>query len=134
MNKIIKFFEKDQFAAMCGIKLIEARPGYALARVNISEDHLNAVRIVQGGLIFTLADLAFAAAINSYGQVAVSISSNISYFKSARGGELLAEAKEVSVNQKLANYDIEIFDENKELIAKFNGTAYIKKEQIDFEK
>lgn len=133
MEKIIRFFEKDRYASFSDIELVEVTPGYAVAKVEITDKHMNAVNIVQGGLIFTLADFAFAAASNSYGQVAVSINSNISFFKSARSGVLTAEAKEIASNQKLASYDVDIFDEDRGLIAKFNGTVYIKKDRIDFE-
>ena len=132
-DKIKKFFEKDQFAAYIGAKLIEVKPGYAVATIEISDKHLNAVHIVQGGVIFTLADFAFAAASNSHGYVSLGINVNISYFKSsAKGTTLTAEAKEVSRNKKLANYDVDIFNEDRDLIARFNGTAYIKKDKIEF--
>jgi acyl-CoA thioesterase len=50
-NKIIEFFEKDRFAAYNGIKLIEVKPGYAVAKMEITENHLNGIDVVQGGAI-----------------------------------------------------------------------------------
>ena len=58
----VDFFKKDHFAMDAGIELKEAKPGYAVACVNVIEKHLNAGGVVQGGLLFTLADLAIAAA------------------------------------------------------------------------
>lgn len=133
MNSMISFFEKDRFAAFVGIKLVEVEPGYAVAKMEITDKHLNAVDVVQGGAIFTLADFAFAAASNSYGQVSLAINVNISFFRSSKGRILIAEAKEISANKKLASYNVDIFDENKELIARFNGMVYRKKDKIKLE-
>jgi len=132
-NKIKEFLKKDRFAEFIGIELVEVKPGYALAKIEITDKHLNAINIVQGGVTFTLADYAFAAASNSHGKVAVGINVNISYFQSPKGKVLTAEAKEISVNSKLASYDVAVYDEERNLVAQFNGMVYRKKEQIVFE-
>ncbi|MDS1030894.1 PaaI family thioesterase [Bacillota bacterium LX-D] len=130
-DKIIKFFARDQFAAHVGIKLLKVQPGYAEAQMEITDKHLNGINIVQGGAIFTLADFAFAAASNAQGQVTVGINANIAYFKPPKGKLLLAEAKEISLSRKIACYEVDIFDENKEHIAKFNATGYRKEKNIE---
>lgn len=129
-NDIMSYFEKDRFAAFIGIKLVDVKPGYAKAKIEITERHLNAVNIVQGGVIFTLADFAFAAASNSYAQLALGINANISYFKPPKGKILTAEAKEISATKKIANYNVDILDETMEIIARFTGTAYRKNDKI----
>lgn len=131
-NNLIDFFERDKFAAYVGIKLVEVRPGYAVAKLEISNKHLNPENIVQGGVTFTLADFTFAAAANSYGQVSLSINASISYFQPPKGKFLMAVAKEVSTSNKLTSYNVDIFDENEDLIARFMGTAYRKNEKVDF--
>jgi acyl-CoA thioesterase len=127
----MNYFEKDRFAAFVGIKLVEVKPGYAKANMEITDKHLNAANIVQGGVIFTLADFAFAAASNSYGQVSLGINANISYFQPPKGRILIAEAKEISANKKIASYNVDIVDENKEVIASFTGMVYRKKDKIE---
>lgn len=77
----VDFFKKDHFAMDAGIELKEAKPGYAVACVNVIEKHLNAGGVVQGGLLFTLADLAIAAAAN-VGLLAFSIQSDIRFLSS----------------------------------------------------
>ncbi|AZO96408.1 PaaI family thioesterase [Halocella sp. SP3-1] len=127
MNKEIdKYVKNDRFAEYTGIKLIKVDKGYALARLEITDKHLNGVNIVQGGAIFTLADYAFAAASNSKGSVTLGINANISYFKPAQGKLLIAEAREISSSRKLCNYKVDIYDESNDLIAGFNATGYIK--------
>lgn len=127
---IEKFLEGDRFAQLCGIELLEVSPGTARARMHITDAHLNGVRIAHGGAIFALADFAFAAASNSHGTVAVGINVSISYLQAARTGALIAEAREVSRNSKLASYTVEIRDDNSTLIALFQGMVYRKPDPI----
>ena len=95
------FFEKDRFAKNAGIQLLEVSPGFARAQMKIGENHLNAVGVVQGGAMFTLADFAFAVASNSHGRVALAIQTEISFFKSVTSGVLTAVAREISLHNKL---------------------------------
>ena len=76
------FFKNDLFAENTGVVLLEVRKGYSKAKLEIKPEHLNAGARTQGGAIFTLADLALAAAANSHGTLAFSLSS--SYYFSAR--------------------------------------------------
>ncbi len=132
MQKFKDYFLKDNFAAANGIKLIECSPGKAKAEVTIEEKHLNGAGITHGGLLFTLADFAFAAAVNSFGFVTLSINAAVSYFAKSKQGKLVAEAKIISRSSKLITCDINIYDEKNELISNFKGTAYITKEKIDY--
>jgi len=127
---IRKFFKNDKFAEHVGIELLEVSRGGAKAKMEIKDYHLNTLKTVQGGAIFTLADLVFAAASNSYGTVAVSINANISYLKAARTGTLIAEAKEVSRNPKLATYTVHVTDADGDIIAIFQGMVYRKKTEL----
>ena len=128
-----KQFDKDQFAKSNGIKLIEASPGYAKASMEVTENHHNSVGIVHGGAMFTLADFAFAVASNSHGRVALAIDAEISFFKAVSIGTLTAVAKEISLNNKLGTYLVELINEKEESIAHFKGTVYRKKDTLDFD-
>jgi acyl-CoA thioesterase len=120
----LKYLENDRFAALAGIKLVRAEPGFAVARMEITENHLNGVNRVQGGAIFTLADFAFAAASNSGGIVTLGINVNISYFKSPKGKVITAEAKEISSGRKICGFNVDIFDEDKVLVARVSALGY----------
>jgi acyl-CoA thioesterase len=127
-----EFFRRDQFAACCGIELLDVSPGGAKVSMTVEERHLNGLRTVHGGAIFTLADFAFAVACNSHGTVAVALNVNISFVKAGNlGTTLYAEAKEVSRNHKIGTYDIRVTDSNGDLIATFQGMAYRKKETLE---
>ena len=128
-NESIKqHFEKDRFAAETGIRLIELRSGFAKAYLQLEQRHLNSVGIVQGGAIFTLADFAFAAASNSGGKVAVAINTTLSFLKATQTGTLHAEATEISRTRRLSVCTVRITNDAEELVALFQGTAYIKDE------
>lgn len=132
MDRFLDFFKKDRFANLVGIELLEVSNGSARARLEIKPHHLNAVGIVHGAAIFSLADLAFAMASNSHGNVAVAVNVSISYMKAASKGILYADATEVSRNPKLASYTIRITDDHNDLIAIFQGMVYRKKEKNIF--
>jgi acyl-CoA thioesterase len=128
MNESSKrIVENDRFAAYTGIELVKAEPGYALTRLEVSEKHLNGVNFVQGGVLFTLADYAFAAACNEAGVPTLGINASISYIKAPRGKVITAEAKKISATNRLCNYVINVYDENKELAAQMTATGYMKR-------
>jgi acyl-CoA thioesterase len=116
----------DRFAAANGIKLVEVGEGRARTRMRVRPEHLNGARVVQGGAIFTLADLAFAAACNSHGTVALALDVSITFARAATKGTLTAEAREVALSRKVSVVNVEVRDGRGELVAAFRGTAYRK--------
>jgi len=72
----------------------EVRLGFARTEMTVEPRHLNSVGILQGGALFTLADLAFAVASNSHGVVAVACQADVTWFKAVRSGKLAAVAEE----------------------------------------
>jgi acyl-CoA thioesterase len=128
---IKEFLSHDKFAAFIGIELLEAENGCAKAKLEIKDEHLNAASMAHGGAIFTLADLALAAASNSHGNIALSISNNILFVKASGRGILFADARETSRNDKIATYNISITNEKGELIAEFQGMVYRKNLAIE---
>ncbi|HHU86790.1 MAG: PaaI family thioesterase [Pelotomaculaceae bacterium] len=120
-----KRLAKDAFARLLGIELTEIRPGYASATLKVTPDLLNGEGLTHGGAIFGLADLVFAAASNSHGNLALALNVNISFLKATRGGAVLtAVAREESLTRKTGLYRLEVRDENGELIALAEGLAY----------
>jgi acyl-CoA thioesterase len=125
-----RFFSRDRYAALTGIKIIEVGLGYCKASLTIQDKHLNAANVVQGGAIFTLADFAFAIASNSHGQLALAVNANISFLNSKSSGTLFATATELGEPKRLGVYDVIITDELGEIIARFNGMVYRKKQNL----
>ena len=130
---IKEFFKKDIFAMEAGIELLETGNGTARARMEILPKHLNGGGVCQGGAIFTLADLAFAAATNSHAQLTFSIQANIQFFKSESHGYLYADAKEIFSHGRLASAEVRVTNENGELVAMFNSMGYNKGIPLPFD-
>jgi acyl-CoA thioesterase len=130
LENLKRFLGGDQFARLCHVELVEVAPGRARARMELRPCHWNGLGIAQGGAVFTLADLAFAAASNSHGTIAVAANVSITFMKAVKEGVLWAEAREISKNFKLGSYTIEVRDDQGELVALFQGLAYRKKDKI----
>mgnify|MGYP000724638932 CR=1 FL=1 len=128
------FNSKDFLARNLGMRIVALEKGYAKAVLEVKEEHKNGIGIVHGGALFSLADFAFAAASNSHGWSAVAINASIAYHKAVEQGTLTALAKELSLNFKLASYEVSIFDQSEELCASFQGTVYRSKKQLEIEK
>jgi len=128
MKDIKEFISKnDIFAIHCGIRLLEVSQGASTAKMVVQDKHLNGLKLVHGGAIFTLADLAFAAAANSREQVAVGINATVSYIRPAGTGNILyARAREIFTTRTLSGYNVDVENEAGELIATFQGTAFKK--------
>lgn len=128
-----EFFKKDLFATNAGIELIEVREGYGKAELIIREEHLNAGGRTQGGAIFTLADLALAAAANSHGTLAFSLSSNITFLRASGTGDILtAVAQERYIGRSTGHYQIDVTNQRNELIATFESSVFRKDQQVPF--
>lgn len=128
-----EFFENDRFAMEAGIQLIEVRPGYGKAQMTVTPSHLNAGNTTQGGAIFTLADLALAAAANSHGKLALSLGSSIHFFRTSGPGDVLtAEAQEKYIHKRTGYYQVEVTNQDGELIASFDATVYRKDNDLPF--
>ena len=122
-----EFFKRDRFEVLAGCELLEIREGYARARMTVEEHHLNGGDFCQGGAIFTLADLAFAAAVNSHLVLTVSTSSNITYFRSVPlGATVYAEARELVDHHRMPYAKVRITDEQGRLVAIFTSGGYRK--------
>jgi acyl-CoA thioesterase len=84
----------DRASAALGIEVVEHAPGYALARMTVRDDMVNGHDLAHGGLVFALADTAFACACNGWGPVTVAAGADITFVRPAHRGDLL-EAEEV---------------------------------------
>lgn len=121
--------ETDRFMAHLGAKLEAIEPGYSRVSLMVTEEMLNFHGMTHGGLVFSLGDMAFAAASNSHGQSAVALNVSISFLKATNVGDyLIAEAKEQQAKGPTALYDITVkAQQTGELIAKSQAMVYRKK-------
>ncbi|MDR0962718.1 MAG: PaaI family thioesterase [Mediterranea sp.] len=128
-----EFFKNDRFATNAGIELLEVREGYGKAQLVVTTEHLNAGGRTQGGAVFTLADLALAAAANSHGTLAFSISSHITFLRGSGIGDVLtAEARERYIGRTTGYYQIDVTNDRGELIASFESNVFRKSDVLPF--
>lgn len=133
LEAIRRWFDKEPFAKMMGMRLAEISPGYALVELKLTEQMMNIFGTTHGGAVFSLIDGAFEVAANSYGTVAVALNVNVSYINpSAFGDTLQAEAKEVSRSRRISTYLIQVKNDRGELIASCQAMAYRKKDPLPF--
>jgi acyl-CoA thioesterase len=93
--------------------------------MTVRNDMCNGHRTCHGGLIFSLADSAFAAACNSYNESNVAAAASIDFLAPAReGDELVAEASEVWRSGRTGIYEIKVINQRGELIALFRGRSH----------
>ena len=100
----------------------------------MEERHLNGGGVCQGGAIYTLADIAFAAVTNSHGILSLGLSNTITFLKSAQLGDTItAECTELLNHHKLPYCDIKITNQHGELLAVMTGLAYRMKKDFPFD-
>lgn len=115
----------DHFSRWIGIIIDEHIEGYCRLRFTVRQEMLNGFGIAHGGILFSVADSAFAFACNSRGLLSVALDANISFVRPAKAGDILVvEAKELHSGNKTGFYDVCITDTTGETIALFRGTAY----------
>ena len=125
---------QDSFAASIGAQLTEIREGYAKAELTVTERHLNGANVCQGGVMYTLADLAFAGVANCHGTLTLGISNTITFLHSAQlGDHLTAECTELLDHRKLPYCDIKVTNQNGELLAAVTGLAYRMRRDFPFD-
>lgn len=94
--------------------------------MKIEDRHLNGLDVAHGGVLFTLADYAFAIASNSGGRTSTGIQASMSFLAPVLAGTVLwASIREISRRKTLSVYEIELRNEtNGEPVALFTGTAF----------
>ncbi len=117
----------DQFALFIGAQLVSVEEGRAVARLTVDKHHLNGAGVCMGGVLFTLADWAFAAAANSHNILTLTTGANMTYISSAKAGDVLtAEAIEVANHHRLPYAEVRITNQAGTLIAVYTASGYRK--------
>jgi acyl-CoA thioesterase len=121
---------KDAYANWLGATIEAIEQGYSRVSLVVTESMLNFHGMTHGGLLFSLGDIAFAAASNSHGQTAVALNVATSFLRATGVGDhLVAEAKEVHLGGATALYDIVVIETNSgQLVAKSQATVYRKRD------
>ncbi|MEJ2271804.1 MAG: PaaI family thioesterase [Candidatus Bathyarchaeota archaeon] len=114
----------DYFRNLLGINVIDVKDGYSKMSLKVKKEHTNIAGFTHGGVIFSLADCAFAEAVNFGEKKAVAIQVSINYLRPTSEGDLLtAEATTISDTRTLALCSVIVRKEMKD-VAIFSGLAY----------
>lgn len=124
LEESIELFSNDVYATrQTGVRITHVSERFARCEMEIADHHRNALGSVMGGALFTLADLAFAAAANHNGLHWVSASSSINYLSPVRDGVVTAEAKCLKEGRQICVYNIEILDSHGKKVAYVTTTG-----------
>ena len=126
LERAREFFKNDIFASeQTGIEIVSARDGYAKCSLKITDKHKNALGHVMGGVIFTMADYAFAIASNFEHPTTVTQTSQIVYLSSPKGAVLYAETEQIKSGKKTCVYKITVSDDTGAQIAYVTTTGIV---------
>ena len=105
-----------------GIRIEEARAGYARLSMEVRADMLNGHRTAHGGMVFALADTAFAYVCNGRNERTVAAQASIVFLGSAEAGEtLIAEGEEVAQSGRSGVTRVSVNTADGRAVAEFTG-------------
>ena len=115
----------DKASPALGMEIVAVAPGRATLAMTVGPTMVNGLDVCHGGLIFTLADSAFAYACNSYNKNTVASACHIDFLAPAKEGDILeAEAVEQSLSGRTGVYDVTIRTRSGKVVALFRGKSY----------
>jgi acyl-CoA thioesterase len=115
----------DLFSQWMGIRVLEVKEGYAKIQMILREEMVNGFGMIHGGIVFSLADSAFAFACNSRNNLSVALDTNITFTKTSKPGDVLsAEANELHNGRNTGLYLITVLNQDGDQIALFKGTCF----------
>lgn len=124
-------FATDAASRSLGMRIEAVKPGFARLRMTVRDDMVNGHGICHGGIVFALADSAFAVACNTYNSTTVAAAASIDFLAATRvNDELTAEARELWRSKRSGIYEISICNQRGEPIALFRGRSHCTGGQI----
>ena len=124
-------YANDAASNALGIQIDVQEAGRAVARMIVREDMVNGFDVCHGGLLFTLADTAFAFACNGYDDLTFAAAASIDFLRPARlGDELRALAREDYRGTKSGFYTVEVRNQRDKVVAMFRGRSASRGEAL----
>jgi len=118
------YFVNDRFASTNGVQLDELTEDGCVCHVDLTDNCLNALGGVMGGIIFTLADFAFAVSSNNVHEGTVAIDVSIQFLSAAKGSRLTARSVCVKDGRTTCVYQVTVTDDTGRNVALFTGTGF----------
>jgi acyl-CoA thioesterase len=122
---VAHMLEHDRFSQWLGIQLLDIKEGYCKIQMQLREEMVNGFGIIHGGILFSLADSAFAFACNNRNNLSVALDVSITFTKPAQPGDTVtAEAKELHHGKQTGLYLITLTNQHHQQLALFKGTCF----------
>jgi acyl-CoA thioesterase len=120
-----RMLSRDEYSKWLGIELMEVKAQFAKIRMTVREEMVNGFGVAHGGIVFSLADSAFAFACNSNGEIAVAVDCLVSLPAAVRAGDVLtATAQEETATNRLGFTAVTVVNQFGTTVGHFRGTAY----------
>ncbi|WP_438353423.1 hydroxyphenylacetyl-CoA thioesterase PaaI [Microbacterium sp. CJ88] len=124
MTELRRMLRDDRTFAALGMRLEVDEPGRAVLSMRVREDMTNGFAITHGGMVFALADTAFAVACNEDDRVTVAGGADITFLRSTVVGDTLtATAVRRVLSGRTGIYDVTVTDAAGEPVAEFRGRS-----------
>jgi acyl-CoA thioesterase len=115
-------YRADLASQSLGIEIVDVAPGRVQLAMAVRADMLNGHGMCHGGIVFALADSAFAFACNSHGDPMVAAGASIEFLApTPRGERVTATAVEVSRSARHGIYDVAVATAAGAILAHFRG-------------
>lgn len=121
-----EFFGDDGYVKLSGIELVYLTEEKAVVRAEIKPHHLNANGCVQGGMLYTIADFAFAVLENYLHPSTVTQNGQITYLRPAFTSRLTATAVETERAGHCTVSQVTVRGENGEVLCVCNFNGFVK--------
>jgi len=118
------YFAGDRFAMTNGMEIVSVSNDRCVCKCLIREDHKNAMGRVMGGVIFTLADFAFAVCDTNVHMPSTGMDADIRFLSAPKGNELIAEAHIVKSGRTTTIVQVEVTDDLGTKVALLTGTGF----------
>lgn len=126
-----KMWAGDKASKALGMKIEIRKAGAAAANMQVRDDMVNGFDICHGGMLFALADTAFAFACNAYDRVTFAASASIEFVRPAMLGDTLrATASEEYRGSRSAYYLVKVENQDGDVVALFRGRAVSRDEPV----
>jgi acyl-CoA thioesterase len=130
VTELRPMMQRDLASAALGMVVERDEPGESVVSMRVRDDMTNGFAITHGGMVFALADTAFAIACNEDDGVTVAAGADISFLKATHAGQTLtARARRRIVSGRNGLYDVTVTDETGDVVAEFRGRSLTTRRQ-----
>lgn len=120
-----KMYRQDGFSQWLGIEKIKTDLGHCILQMKVRKEMLNGFDVAHGGIVYSLADSAFAFSCNSYNRISLSIETSITHCRAIVENDVLtAESTLITQSNKIGTYNVIVKNQKDEIVGIFKGVCY----------